>query len=82
MPTEAACRRGDCAALEAVHFRDVVEPHTVGVSVDEKEWSFGRLEFVSTKVVRSHGRDFDVVKEIREAARHGIKFHPVRFRQA
>jgi len=31
----------------------VIEPDAVGVAVDEKHWSFRRLEFVGAKIVWS-----------------------------
>ena len=67
------------APLEAIHFRDVVESHAVSVAVDEEERSFGGLEFVGAEIVRPHGRRFDVIEKIQEAAGHRIKFLPFGF---
>ena len=59
----------DLAALQAVHFRDVIEPHAVGIAVDEKHRRFGSLEFIGAKVVWSQSRRFDVIDKIREFVR-------------
>jgi len=52
--------------LHPVHFRDMIEPHAVGIAVDEKHRSFGGLEFVGAEVVRSQSPRFDVIDKIRE----------------
>jgi len=41
------------APLHPVHFRDMIEPYTVGIAVNEKHRRFGGLEFVGAEVVRS-----------------------------
>ena len=53
-------------ALEAEHFRDVIEPHAVGIAVDEEHGRFGGLELVGAEVERSQTHRPDVIYKIRE----------------
>ena len=62
------------AALQAEHFRDVIEPHAVGVAVDEEHRRFGGLELVGAEVVRFRSRRDDVLDEIREVVRRRAQF--------
>ena len=57
------------AALQPVHFRNVIEPDTVGVAEDEKHRSFRSFEFIGAEVVRSHSHRFDVINKIGEFVR-------------
>src|SRR4051794_36775375 len=65
------------AALEAIHFGDVIEPYAVRIAVDEEHRSLSRFEFICTKVVGPQGRRFDVVKEIGESVGVRIEFFPL-----
>ena len=60
------------AALEAVHFCDVIEPYAVGVAVDEEERGFGGLEVVRAEIVRPHSCRFDVIEKIEERVRYRV----------
>src|SRR6188474_3258159 len=76
----------DLTALQAVHFRDVIEPYTVGIAVDEKHRRYGGFEFVGAKVVWSQSRRFDVIDKIREFVRRRTQllifgFHRSAFEQ-
>ena len=62
------------AALQAEHFRDVLEPHAVGIAVDEKHRRLGGLELVGAEVVRFRSRREDVLDEIREFVRRRAQF--------
>ena len=64
----------DPAALQAEHFRDVIEPHAVGVAVDEEHRRFGGLELVGAEVVRFQGRRFDVLDKIGNSSGVGLSF--------
>ena len=54
------------AALQAEHFRDVLEPYAVGVAVDEEHGRFGGPEFVGAEVERCRSHRFDVNYKIGE----------------
>src|SRR5436190_13538329 len=56
----------DLATLKAKRFGDVIEPHAVGIAVDEKYGRFGGLELVGSEVVRLQIDREDALDEVRE----------------
>src|SRR5438105_1084701 len=56
----------DLAALQAKHFRDVLEPHAISVAVDEKHRRLGGLKLVGAEVVPFRSRGEDPLDEIRK----------------
>lgn len=56
----------DLAALQGKRFRDVIEPHAVGIAVDEKHRRLSGLELVGAKVVRPQIDREDALDEVRE----------------
>ena len=69
----------DLAALQAEHFRDVIEPHAVGIAVDEKHRRLGGLELVGAEVVRLQIDRDDALDEVREFVRRRAEFFVVGF---
>ena len=64
----------DLAALQAEHFRDVLEPHAVGVAVDEEHRRFGGLELVGAEVERFQSHRDHALDEVRELVRRRAQF--------
>src|SRR6266404_4905959 len=59
----------DLAALQAEHFRDVLEPDAVGVAVDEEHGRRGGLELFGAEVMSFGSRGEDPLDELRKLVR-------------
>ena len=66
----------DLAALQAKHFRDVLEPHAIRVAVDEEHRRFGGLKLVGAEVVPFRSCGEDPLDEIRKVVRSMAYPHP------
>lgn len=69
----------DLAALQAKRFRDVIEPHAVGIAVNEKHRRFGGLELVGAEVVRLQIDRDDALDEARKFVRRRAESFVVGF---
>ena len=56
----------DLTALQAKHFRDVLEPHAISVAVDEEHRRPGGLELVGAEVERFRSHRDHALDEVRE----------------